>query len=297
MRYGLTRRVLGFQSFVEISADHYENARAAKVNLQTFLRIEENFDLLLANYADLERDLLDIALRTLVYQQPGWSSAMDNLSSTIRRLMNLLTVIRSYADHVPRHVGKAIGKAEGEKIRSWLREVYENVPEYRILWEIRNYAQHAGMPLHGIQYRSSREEAAGGTRFRECAVPWIEPGSLAEDSRFDSAVLEDLRRMGERVDLMPLVRTCVEAIAGVHQRLRDLAATWIGSWEGAIALVITQGKKVFGEIAELSLVKESDAGSIEEVSAIFPEQIERRRSLQEKNSKLANLSSRYVSGI
>ena len=55
---------------IDLTYDEYSGIVAAKNALVTMIGVEQKFDLLLQNYADYERELLNINLHQAVYRDP-----------------------------------------------------------------------------------------------------------------------------------------------------------------------------------------------------------------------------------
>lgn len=299
MRCGLTRRVLGFSGFIEISLADFEETKLSKRNLLVTLGIEEKMDLVLENYAEFERDLLDFTLRYSIFPRMDWPSFMGDLQLINRRLANLLTTGKLYVDQVQHDVRTLFGtrSLEEGRLREWISREYDETLGYRVLDTIRNYVQHRSFPVHGLSYPGAWEPQDSPKQLRFGILPWIQPSNLRGDPKFRRAVLDELEARGEKLNLVPFVREYVAAISRVHENLRELVKPIIEKCKRTVDETYTRARKVFGDqLAGLSLVRDNENGSVAELVEVFRDPIDRIDALWSKNQNLGSLAVRYVSG-
>ena len=151
MRYGLTRDVINSTSFTPISEDEFDTLVAAVNNLQLLLAIEEQLDLVINNYLELENDLLSMATRWMVSMVYEWGyMARERNLIVNRRRMNLLNACRGYLDHTKHHLNSIhcpTTLSYFEEFKKYASEEYGAHLGYRAMEAMRNYAQHAGFPI------------------------------------------------------------------------------------------------------------------------------------------------------
>src|SRR5690242_3583592 len=100
MRYVITRRVMGYSKELPISCASFQALKVAKRGLIVLMSIEEKFAILVANYHELEADLLERSLNSLIYRRHDYGAMHDDRVELSRRLSNLLSSARAYADQV-----------------------------------------------------------------------------------------------------------------------------------------------------------------------------------------------------
>ena len=93
---------------ITITVERFKEIAAAKKKLVVATGLEEKFHILLENYADFERALLDLALRHLIFSTAGWFEFQDEILAINRRLANLLSAARSYFDQVDHETPSAV---------------------------------------------------------------------------------------------------------------------------------------------------------------------------------------------
>lgn len=93
-----------------ITAEQFNDIRAAKERLMFGVGIEEKLDLLLENYAEFERTLLNMALEYSIF--PGKSQALLDGGTHLanRRMVNFLTTARLYLDQVSHDFSNIYGR-------------------------------------------------------------------------------------------------------------------------------------------------------------------------------------------
>lgn len=298
MKYGITILALGSWPFIEISAEEFAQAKRAKEKLIALLGIEEKLDILLENYAEYEKHLIDLSLRRVIFRDLLWSSGMDDKQHLTRRLANLLSAARLYADQA-KHDLSAIyerGSEQQEILRQALSREYDNRFGYRVMEALRNYMQHRSLPIKKLSYPSRWEETDSERMLRCSAEVYLDVVELREDSKFKSNVLSELEGRGEEVKITPLVRQYVEGIGCAHEELRSNTKQDIDAWARTISDLIDRARgPLDGKLTGLGIAAEDDRRYVETVH-VSERPKERLDYLVKKNSSFAKLSYRYVSG-
>jgi len=114
MDYGLARLVLSSRAFVRISENEYQEIKNARSALFESLFIEEKYDLVVENYLEIERSLLESVVRNMILSGQDYRWFQMERSLFNRRLINLLTSARTYVDQVKHHLNN-IFDTEGEE--------------------------------------------------------------------------------------------------------------------------------------------------------------------------------------
>jgi hypothetical protein len=104
MAYGLTRRVINSSSFTPLSEGEYHNLVRSMNNLHSIVFIEEQLDLMIGNYIELETDLLAMATRGMISAGSVDEYIRERNFIVNRRIGNLLNACRGYLDHTKHHL-------------------------------------------------------------------------------------------------------------------------------------------------------------------------------------------------
>jgi hypothetical protein len=303
MRFGITQLVMGSAGMAEISEQEYQAISLARRNLFEALFLEEKFDIVIENYYEYETELLSSASRFMLFGDQNPSQIQGERILISRRIVNLLSAGRLYLDQSAHHLSNIYGNnstASSELEREKSTE-YDARLGYRVMEALRNYVQHRGFPIHSValSWHLVEQEPNKKNKYSYTATPLIKPAELEDDSGFKRAVLEDLKAIGDEVDLKPLAREYMECLSRVHDRIREILRSDVSDWETKIHSTIDRYKAALGEqapIIGLAIVKETEDGMYAEEESIFTEFLERRRKLEKKNGILTSLALRYVTG-
>ena len=106
MPYVLTSVLLGRQPELDLTKAEFDAIVEAKRGLFASLWVEEKFGLLLENYVDFKKTLLEQSLREAVFREHQHSAFQDRLYETARHLANFLSSCRSYLDQAHGDLGE-----------------------------------------------------------------------------------------------------------------------------------------------------------------------------------------------
>jgi hypothetical protein len=110
MKYGLDRYVIGSTAYTSLSEEEYHTLVRAKRSLLLMTLIEEQSDLLLGNYLEMEDDLLSMATRWMVSIWPEYEYVQRERNFIVnRRFLNLVNACRGYLDHASHHISAMQG--------------------------------------------------------------------------------------------------------------------------------------------------------------------------------------------
>lgn len=302
-KFALTGRFIGsLDYYAEITEEQFHQIRIARANLFRILSIEDKFNLLLENYAEFEQELLNSSINAMLFQdEDNWLSGMDKFHLINRRLINLLTTFRLYTDQVFHDIHSIYGEKSQQKeiIENQTKLEYdsENKPGYRVMAAIRNYVQHRELAIYSVGYLArdvKLDEVSQVTNRKYTITVNINIKSL-EDNGFKKKIVDELKKYGDLVNIIPLIRQCLDSIGEIHSKLRDLIKSNVSDWDETIQETIKQYNDYTGFPEGLSLVKLDDLGTMLESYLIFGHFIKRRQFLENKNKYITNYSNRFIS--
>lgn len=296
--YVLTRRVLQRSPEIAIDATRYAALSDAMRIQRAALEIEEKFDLVVANYEELEREILTLTLTHAVRSDFTWASMSSDRLLLGRRLVNLLTTCRLYVDQVTHSVSRSrtpgCTREQAEKVFS---DQYDGNLAYRIMDALRNHVQHRTLAIVGIAYgcRREREEAIQSLLEFTLSLP-LDLEVLREDGRFKKRTLEELENLPKnRQDVILFVRQYVESLGRAQERLRELLATAVERADADVDSALTEWTTVSDTSTGLVALKRHDRSSSDEYVGVTDNLRQRREELVASNRSLANLASSFVS--
>lgn len=270
-RYGITVLTMDVQFFLEISLEEFERIKSAKEKYFRVLGIEEKFDLLLQNYAEYERELIDLTLERMLHGFRDWSAAISDLYIINRRLANLLTVTRLYIDQVAHDISTMYGSKSditGEVAKVFCKE-YDESLGYRVMEALRNFLQHRALPIslaYPTEWDSSPATPKSNLRF--AIKPQLVVPDLRREGGFKTAVLEELERDGGTQDLTLLIRQFIGGLSRIHNDLRHRISKDREEWKATLTGVFEQVREPLnGRFLGLAAVKQ-DASSREYIETL-----------------------------
>jgi hypothetical protein len=162
---------------------------------------------------------------------------------------------------------------------------------------LRNYVQHRGYPIQSLTYNNKLVGKDPNGRVLFSTTPYIHVQEFEKDNKFKKEVLKEIKRLGEKIDLKPLLREYVESLWNIHAKIRELLKSDILAWEqllqNTLNKIQSNNSKIRPNIG-LSAVKQNEDGLNIDSFEIDKFIIEYRQELQRKNSTFINLSKRYV---
>jgi hypothetical protein len=297
MKHGIAGFAVG-SGFTEISEDEFKRVRRAKHSLVRILSLEAKFDLMLENYVDFERKLLELGLYQMIYSDLSWGSMHSDIQNLNRRITNLLSSGRLYLDHIMHDVA-ALDSTEDTvvaSLRTKCSEQYDRRLGYRVMEALRNHTQHRGLPVHQLSYPASWEPPLRKNLVYR-VVPSLKVAELREDGHFKASIIRELDEVGPTVPVTPLVREYVEGLSSIHEAFRDLSQKDIQDWEAHFEWAWKCYADTTGDPRRtIRVVVVDDGGQFTESEDIFEDLIGERKNLVKKNAVLTNLALRFVSG-
>ena len=224
---------------IEISKADFESIREAKEGVVRAMLIEEKLELVLDNFVEYEGDFLQLALRSAVFEEYGWSDFRAAAQRVNRRLANLLTTCRLYLDQMPNALKdralKAAFKSQKEKEKA-------NRLGYATMEELRNYVQHRDLPVTGVSYPSAWVPEDTCEWCWHIVEALFDLDKLAAEiladrrtsDRFKNDTLPRLRAQGNALNWKVLVREYISGIGAIHGDLRARLAPKVQEWDERI---------------------------------------------------------------
>lgn len=280
---------------ISLSESEYSEIVLAQTRVYEALAIEEKFDLLFRSYFDFERMLHEIALTNQLFQPIDFTGMVQQLQSANLALMNLLSMCRTFVDHVPHHVSELFGREsrESQELKSWLAEEYDGKLGYRVLYALRNYVQHRGFPIHYVTTGWKMGRGKDGVHLKHSATPYLSVEQLAEEPKFKKQILAELQQIGERVNLTVLVRENMSSFARINMKIRKNVASGWTAWQRTLVGTYERCcEQLRSKTNEYIAVKEGTSRHLILELGL----VERLRYLLHKNERIGALEASFVTG-
>jgi hypothetical protein len=298
MKYGITKLVLGYSPFIAITEDEYKAIKASREFLFEALYLEQKLDLVTENFIEYEMILLSYSARQMMFPYLNYMRLQNEINNINRRIVNLLSACRLYLDHCIHHLNN-IYRDKTEKIEMVINQIkieYDSNLSYRVLEALRNYVQHRGFPVQKVIYNASRVEEDDNWQILFSITPYIRTKELQEDDKFKKTVLDELKKLGEEIDIKPFIREFITSIGNIHKKVREVLKKDIQQWEEIIYNCIQKfrDKTNSENIIGLGIAIQEGEDIYSESVSIFTDFIEHRRELEQKNTLIGSLAKFYV---
>ncbi|HEV8240440.1 MAG TPA: hypothetical protein VGS57_13810 [Thermoanaerobaculia bacterium] len=300
MFYNLRIWALGYGPGIALTGEEYADLLGAIERTYLATGVEEKLDLLLENFLEYERELLDIALHHSLFTPLDDHRVFHDAQLINRRVVNLLTAARMYVDQVKHAVSAYFKSASASQpdVAALLSAEYDDNLEYRIAEALRNYAQHQDLPVHELSWPSAWEGMNEPQhRLRFWVTPSIMVDELATAGDFKASVLAELRATGKKsFPLTPILRRYVESLASVHSKLREVLASQATLDHQTVDTAMARARSELRESSVgLVISAGDDLEKPTEHHYVSERSWTRQKTLIAKNSHLTKLSRRYVS--
>jgi hypothetical protein len=293
VKYLLRKAVLDNVPEIEITAEEYAEFEKARNILSSALAIEETYEILITNYLDFEKQILDITTGYMVRQHFDYSNSFETHLSLNIRLVNLLTAARLYEDQLRHNVPECVPNVPDAKevVKKIFSKEYDANKEYRFMYALRNHVQHRGLAVHWIQ-PGGRWTSLEEDGLMEYSMELASLRSyLEENPHFNQRVLSEL---DEKIDLKVATRSYIESMSNVQESARSIIAESVKLSRELIEDAHRRYAAVHNEsLVSLSACKWSNERQISAIPLLL-EWDDIRVKLQKQNIKLINLRKRYV---
>lgn len=289
MKYFLQPALLSPPPPLEISEQEFLDLKDAKVVLNAAFAIEENFDLLIGNYLELETSALSLVANAMVRQVSEYQEMFELRAEINRRAVNLLTAARLFVDHLPQRYKDC--NRDPTEVKTLLSGEYDGHFEYRFMEALRNYVQHSGLAVHSLGISSQWLPPRQRIWDEHSLAAVVVRSYLAEGANFKAKVLAECP---EKVDILAASRRYIESLGNIQNHIRRNTTELVEGARRKMSEAITRYVS-FATASPLGL--EANAAPSEGTSdrvPVFLEWDDVRKKLANRNGSMVNLSLRTV---
>jgi len=291
----LAYRAWGKPFRLPINAERFGALKDAWHNLKHIAHFEEGWAAIVQNYMELEKALIQAALRDMVVSELDYFTFQERRLDFGVRLSNLLNSCRAYLDHTPQTLGLITPhQPYADEFTDLASVEYDKRFGYRFMEALRNHSQHCGLPIHSTKYNSAWVEGGENGMLGHSVETHITLDILRRNKKFKRSVIKDVT--DERLQAEPHVRDYLEGLSSVHVGMRERLAE---PFE-------TASKTIREAIADyISASQDSDAHAIYAIELeppntwlqqvpLIDELIQTTEKLRRKNRPMVNLKRRFV---
>lgn len=292
--YFLKVLVLAYTPEVQINEATYRLCKVSMDILQHALSIEEKYELLISNYSDFEKELLGVTSKLLIRPPQNYSDFFDDRVLLNRKLVNLLTSARLYADQMIQHVEACVPNLVNveETTKSYFTDEYDKNLSYQFMEQLRNYVQHRGLPVHYVSMGMTRVEENGESLLEHRVDLKAVKSKLEDDKTFKKKILNQI---DDEVDLIKTTRQYIQSLSIIQRKIRVFTKESIDNARGNIQNMQDEYKKVYEEGLLGLNACYSISNEITDRVPLVLEWDDIRIKLETRNGALIGLSSSYIS--
>lgn len=252
--------------------------------------IEENYDLLLGNYLELEKSAMSLAADGMIRLHREYYEMFEVTAEMNRRAVNLLSSARLFIDQLSQRF-KTCGGDRGE-LKKFPSNEYDNFFEYRFMEELRNHVQHSGSAVHGLSMGGEwRPRHKKEVQFF-CLEAHTFRRFLSLDKSFKSKILQECP---EKIDFLSAVRTYIAALSRIHQFAGAGIEEQVEKSRYSFESAIEKYSNFTGTSAIALAAHSSQSPSPSDPINILLEWDNVRRKLIKRNRNLKNLNVSVIS--
>ncbi len=298
---------------IDVEEDDYKQLKEIHEKLIDVLLIEEALEIVLANYFELEKTLLDISLKASIFNTIfDQENSFNELNTIDRKIFNLVASCTMYIHHTAKSFSKIYGNTSNEyiklegitegkgknkkRIQNGIKNnEYDSNFAYRVMEQIRNHIQHYGL-LDNVISKGQEKKDYPYLENRIDVKTKIEP--FDSDKTFKKCVLEKLKKIeGVSFDIVKYIKEYLVSIGIIHLEIRKILEKDVNKWDESILNFMGKHKKTKNDIFYLVAYNINSSEIIAKIDLVPDRLITHRKNLQEKNdeSHLKSYSIKYVS--
>jgi len=210
-----------FETSVEIEKERYEALCKHNQIILFQLLFEEQYQICKFNFMEYWQTIFRVS-ETLRLDSSFDRKSMIMPSLEInQRILNILTSIKSYEEHIKYKVSKLWGDSS-EQIKKYEEidsSLYDKFFSYRFLKRLRNYVQHRDLPVKCVSYTVT-SVSFEPRQIAFTVTPIMYKRYLLE---FDSwsTVKEDIEKQGDKIDVNLIIEEAFRVFTSLHAQFRN----------------------------------------------------------------------------
>lgn len=161
------------------------------------------------------------AVEQAMTNQKGAHDAMLALNTSF---LGLLSMFRLYIDHTETKLKRSDHSSASQEYKSFKEaasQEYDSHFAYRFCWELRNYTQHCGFPIHKLEFS---EGYVPGTQDIESKFDalFIQERLIRYHTRWKEKVRNDILAMESRFSIFPIAEQLITSLRVIHQTMMKI---------------------------------------------------------------------------
>lgn len=289
----LTIPAIGSFPRIEIFQNDCDIIKKSKMVLAKILTIEENYDFVVKNYIELQKELFKIAIEDSLYAISGINDIYNESQETNVKVLNFLTAANLYLNQVNKNIAEIdfSYKAKVKEIKDSKKLVFS----FKLLESIRDHMQHYGIPLFSVSSWKV-ENINHNRKVIYCTEVNLNKTLFLSDSKVRKDMPE-LKDMNENIPINNNINEYFEIVISIHEGVREIYEEDLKNAKTIIDKYIDDYTLLWPEMAEswqkvLGVSKMEGEGFVIEFSRNNLDLIE---ELQHKNYCHKEIQNRVIS--
>ena len=299
-KFVLVLRFIGAPAPLAIEPEEFDDCVRSLDGLGLALTIEEKFDVVLENYIELEKFLIEVCLDDMI--RISWTnlSMRNDARGSNRQLINLMSTGRLYVDALQQDVASRANAGTRDlptKVKRTIDEVGRSSFAYRAITAIRNHAQHRGLPLSESKPRGTWVPKYSHEELVFRVAPLLDLKAFQADNKFPEDIAKELsRRFGDEINCLALIRQYIQDLSEIQDKVRQLLAPLMSTWKSCLEGIRLKAREGFdADGPGLAVARTGPEGEMREVRHVSKALLEQIDILMARNRvPIANLSKRYL---
>ncbi len=214
-RYALVS--IGCNFKIKIDEAKFIELKKARNVLLKALACEENYEIVVRNYLDLEKELSGIAIESIGRCLHDYYTIFNYIIVANIKISNLLNSARFHIDTLPGNVKKCLQDTKSQlQIEEVIRKEKSKNPHFKLVhFLLRNYLQHINLPTHNVSINKTWTK-------ENLSEHCVNLFTLKEKISGDRKLKPIIDTMDEKVNLIFVIRHYIESISKIHFQARGL---------------------------------------------------------------------------
>lgn len=204
---------------ISLSIEEYNKLLNASAKIGGIYRYADMFSMTRWNYDDLI-NTIKMYLQAFVKKDINYLTARDISLNINKDLLNLLTSFRFYLDYMDKHLSDDFGKRSEivSKFGTYCSSEYDQNLSYRLIYHLRNYAQHKGFVVNSINFGKFQDKD-NQLQIRHYLKINIGRNDLLDDKGFKKQLRDEIRNLPEKIDVIEHISKWMNSLVKIHNQI------------------------------------------------------------------------------
>lgn len=242
MPYYIFKNTIDHPEKIEIKESEYLSAKAGREAIVERHKIETSFHCVCAAYHEALLYTFDQALTNSLYFRHDQSDLILISIEFGRKLSYFLSSSRLYIETTPRQVPNIDHRIHIEEVKRIFSARYDASADYRIMESLRNFSQHAALPVHKSNHSASwdddRESLSYYVEF------FFEYDSIKNNKKLSKRSMKEIEDSSP-INLVRCLKYYFSDLCNIHREIRSMIEPTTGCARSLIEEMQARWKNQF----------------------------------------------------